>query len=60
MNTWYLPGEGSTKNVYTRINTRNEKIQNRIWKMRVDKMLYWFENEKDVEQTIANLKISVE
>lgn len=31
-----------------------------IWKMRVDKMLYWFENERPIEEMTANLKINIE
>lgn len=55
-----LPGEGSVKGVYARQKARDAEIQERIWKMRVDKMLYWFENERPIEEMTANLKINIE
>ena len=60
MNKWYLPSGDNVKNVYARQKARDAEIQDRIWKMRMDKMLYWFENERPIEEMTANLKINIE
>ena len=56
----YLPGEDGVRGVYARKKARDAEIQERIWKMRVDKLLYWFENERPIEEMTANLKINIE
>lgn len=56
----YLSGGDSVRGVYARQKARDAEIQERIWKMRVDKMLYWFENERPIEEMTANLKINIE
>ena len=52
----YLSSGDSVRGVYARQKARDAEIQERIWKMRVDKMLYWFENERPIEEMTANLK----
>ena len=56
----YLSSVDSVRGVYARQKARDAEIQERIWKMRVDKMLYWFENERPIEEMTANLKINIE
>lgn len=56
----YLSSGDSVRGVYARQKARDAEIQERIWKMRVDKMLYWFENERPIEEMTANLKINIE
>lgn len=56
----YLYDKSNLSSIYARKKARNAEIAERRRQIRVDKMLYWFENERPKEEMTANVKINIE